>query len=239
MDVIIIPILKDNYAYLLLSGNGETAVVDPGEAAPVIAELEKRGLELDYILSTHHHADHIGGNTDLMNRYNKAKLVGPAAEQDRIDNMDIQVHDGDILSFGAEDFKTIATPGHTRGAVCYYFPRSQIVFTGDTLFSLSCGRLFEGTPEEMWNSLQKLAALPDETKMYCGHEYTLSNAEFCLKIEPENIELKKRLEHVRGLREKNLPSLPSTIGLEKKANAFLRAGSAENFAHIRKLKDAG
>lgn len=236
IDVTIIPVLKDNYAYLLEAKNGDTAVVDPGEADPVIEVLESRGLKLNYILNTHHHGDHIAGNDALQGKYG-AKLVGPANEQDRIDGIDIPVHDGDVFSFGGDDIKAIETPGHTTGGVCYYFPRTEIVFTGDTLFSLGCGRLFEGTAEEMWNTMEKLAALPDDTKVYCGHEYTLANGEFCLTVEPENAELQKRLEEARALRDKNEPTLPSTIGLEKKTNVFLRAGSAENFAHIRELKD--
>lgn len=236
IDISIIPILKDNYAYLLISKSGETAVVDPGEADPVIAALEDRGLSLDYILNTHHHGDHIAGNSALQKKYG-AKIVGPAKEQTRIPNMDILLDENSDFSFGGEDIQILETPGHTSGHICFYFPLSKVVFTGDTLFLMGCGRLLEGTAAQMWNSLQKIMALPDDTHVYCGHEYTLGGAKFCLEIEPENTALQKRLQQVKNLRDKNQPTIPGTIGLERKTNAFVRAGSAEKFAEIRKLRD--
>lgn len=236
IEIDIIPVLKDNYAYLLKVNNGETAVVDPGEAGPVIAELEQQDLSLDYILNTHHHGDHIAGNAALIEKYG-AKLVGPAKEKMRIQNMDILLNEGDIFSFGDEDVQILETPGHTTGGICFYFPDSKSIFTGDTLFLMSTGRLFEGTPEQMWESLQKIMVLPDDTRIYCGHEYTLDNGEFCLSIEPGNKDLQKRVEHVRALREKNQPTMPGTIKEEKQTNAFLRAGSAKGYAQIRKMKD--
>ena len=236
IDISIIPILKDNYAYLLTSKSGETAIVDPGEAAPVIAALESRGLSLNYILNTHHHGDHIAGNTALQEKYG-AKIAGPAKEQARIENMDILLDKSSYFSFGGEKVQILETPGHTSGHICFYFPESKAVFTGDTLFLMGCGRLFEGTAEQMWNSLQKIMVLPDDTRVYCGHEYTLGGAKFCLKIEPENKDLQSRLQQVKDLRDKNQPTIPGTIGLEKKTNAFVRAGSAEKFAEIRKQKD--
>lgn len=236
IDITIIPILQDNYTYLLRADNGQAAIVDPGEAYPVIDMLERLGIGLDYILNTHHHDDHIAGNAELVEKYG-AKLAGPAAEQARIPDMDILLREGDIFTFGNEDIQILETPGHTSGHICFYLPLSRAVFTGDTLFSMSCGRLFEGTAEQMWNSLQKIVALPGETRVYCGHEYTLSNGLFCLTIEPKNHDLQKRVEDVRALRTKNLPSLPSTIALEIKTNVFLRAGSAERFAEIRERKN--
>lgn len=238
IDVQIIPILGDmmNYTYLLRGDNGETAIVDPGDAPPVIAELERQNLKLDFVINTHHHWDHTDGNAELLEKYN-AKLVGPAAEESLIGALDIALQDGDRFPFGGEAFETLSTPGHTAGHICLYAPKSNIVFTGDTLFLMGTGRLFEGTAETMWRSLQKLAALPPETKIYCGHEYTQALGQFCLKIEPDNEDLKNRMEHVKELRRAKKPTIPGTIGEEIKTNAFLRAGSAENFAKIRTLKN--
>ena len=236
IDVTIIPVLKDNYAYLIKSADGKTAIIDPGEAAPVITELETQNLSLDYILNTHHHGDHIAGNAALIERYS-AKLVGPEKEETRITGMDIMLNEGDEFSLGEENIKIIETPGHTTGHICFYFPQSQTVFTGDTLFLMSTGRLFEGSADTMWHSLEKLMVLPNNTKIYCGHEYTLSNGMFCLKIEPNNQDLQKRMEDVHSLRAQNKTTMPSTVGLEKKTNVFIRAGSAEKFAEIRTLKD--
>ncbi len=237
INITIIPALSDNYVYLLEADNGEVAVVDPGEAGPVIEALDEKNLTLDYILSTHHHYDHIGGNTDLIGKYS-AKLVGPAKEEARIPNMDIMLHEGDHLVFGSEEIEVLETPGHTRGHICYYLPETGAVFTGDTLFLMSTGRLFEGTPKQMWGSLQKIAALPDETEVYCAHEYTLDNGEFCLSVEPDNAALQKRMEKVRALRADGKPTMPGNIGEEKETNAFLRARSAQRYGEIRGLKDA-
>jgi len=238
IKVDILPILGDhmNYAYILQADNGDIAVVDPGEAGPIIEYLENNNLKLTHILNTHHHWDHTDGNHELVKKYG-AQLVGPAKEEQRIKNMDIKLSEGDHLPFGSEDFEIIETPGHTTGHICLYAPNSKILFTGDTLFIMSCGRLFEGTPDQMWHSLQKLAALPDETAIYCGHEYTLSNATFCASIEPQNQDIRNRLENIKTRREQNKLTVPSTIALEKKTNSLLRAGSAGAFAHIRLLKD--
>jgi hydroxyacylglutathione hydrolase len=238
IKVDLIPILKDNYAYLLQADNGDVAVIDPGEAVPIIQALEQRGLKLDYILNTHHHGDHIAGNTELVKKYG-AKIVGPAKETDRIPHMDILLQEKDRFSFGGEEAEIFETPGHTRGHICFYFSKSKLAFTGDTLFLMGCGRLFEGTAAQMWNSLQKIMALPDDTNIYCGHEYTLALAQFCLRAEPDNIDLQKRVQKVKELRKQNLPTIPATLDLEKKTNAFLRAGSAEKFSEIRKLLDGG
>jgi hydroxyacylglutathione hydrolase len=236
METRIIPVLKDNYAYLLLGENGETAIVDPGEAAPVISALDAHGLSLDYILNTHHHGDHIAGNMELKARYS-AKIAGPAKEEARIKDMDILLSEGDTFSFGNENICILETPGHTRGHICFYFPQSRAAFTGDTLFLMSTGRLFEGSAEQMWESLEKIMALPGETNIYCGHEYTLENGIFCQSVEPENEDLKKRMHEVRNLRTRSMPTVPATLALEKKTNVFLRAGSAARYAEIRALKD--
>ncbi len=236
ISITLLPILQDNYTYIVKADNGQIAVVDPGEAKPIIEYLQTRNLKLDFILNTHHHGDHIAGNGQLIDRYN-AKLIGPAAEQHRIDGMNIALKEGESFAFGEEKLYVIETPGHTSGHICFYAPNSKALFAGDTLFSMGTGRLFEGSAEQMWHSLEKIIALPDDVRLYCGHEYTLSNAEFCLTIEPGNDALKTRYAEVKALRAENKPTLPSTLGLEKQTNVMLRAGSAERYAEIRTLKD--
>lgn len=236
IKVSIIPVLKDNYAYLLQSASGAVAVVDPGEAAPVITFLKRFDLKPDYIFITHHHADHIDGVQELKETYNP-KVVGPRAEANKIKLLDEKLDEDSIFTFGNERIRIISTPGHTNGHISYYFPHSGILFSGDTLFSMGCGRLFEGTPHEMFLSLQKLKALPDETLVYCGHEYTISGAKFGHHIEPNNEDIKLQLELAKDLRKKDTPTLPSTIGMEKKTNVFLRAKTAAEFADIRRKKD--
>ena len=172
-EILIIKCLNDNYAYIYLNDKKEAFVVDPSEASPVIDTLEKNDLQLKYILNTHHHFDHIGGNFELKEKYN-CKIVGSKKDRDRIPGIDIEISDGDYWSFKEHTAQIIEIPGHTSGHIAFFFKSLNAVFTGDTLFSLGCGRLFEGTPTMMWNSLKKLRALPDQTKIYCGHEYTLS-----------------------------------------------------------------
>ena len=237
INVQMIPILQDNYTYLIRTENGLTAIVDPGEAQPVIDVLEAQGLTLDYILNTHHHWDHTDGNAELKNKYD-AKLVAPEKEAWAIKNIDIGLHDGDQFAFGDNTATIIETAGHTAGGICFYFEQSSIVFTGDTLFSLGCGRLFEGTAQDMFNSFKKLRALPDDTKVYCGHEYTRANAGFCLSQDRSNDSLKSRIAEIKDLRANNQPTLPTTIGLEKETNIFMQAKSAEEFAALREKKDS-
>lgn len=231
----IVPLLEDNYAYLL-SHNGVNAIVDPGEAAPVIQVLEGQGLKLDYILNTHHHWDHTDGNAELKRVYG-AQIVGPAAEAHRIEGLDIGLKEGDVFDLGGEKAQVLETPGHTTGHIVFWLPDSQALFCGDVLFSMSCGRLFEGTPSDMWGSFQKILGLPDDTMIYCGHEYTEENGEFGLKIEPDNPDLHTRMNEVRTLRKAGKPTLPVSLAMEKKTNVFLRAGSVAKFAEIRHLKD--
>jgi len=237
MKIGLIPAFTDNYIYLLTEDSGKVAVVDPGDANPVIAVLEERGLNLDYIINTHHHADHVGGNNTLKKKYN-CTIVGPESDRHRISGLDQGFSQDDLFMFGEMEAKVLETHGHTTGHICFWFPEAPALFCGDTLFSMGCGRLFEGTAEQMWQSLSKIVDLPDETMMYCGHEYTEANGDFCLGIEPDNADLKERMEEVRRLRSNNQPTLPVSLGTEKKTNAFLRAGSAERFAEIRRLKDA-
>lgn len=236
MKVDIIPVLEDNYTYILHGKNGEIAVIDPGEAGSVIDYLEQNNLKPDFIFLTHHHWDHVNGVPQLKERYD-CTVLGPKKERYKIKGLDEGFQEGDSLDFGGETGRIIETPGHTLGAVCLYFPDSGVLFTGDTLFSMGTGRLFEGTAAQMWQSLERLAQLPDDTKIYCGHEYTLQNARFCLKVEPDNKALKERLADVEALRAQDLPTLPTTIKQEKQTNSFMRAGSADEYARIRTLKD--
>lgn len=198
IDVTLVPVLNDNYSYVIKSGN-TVAVVDPGEAGPIIEYLDGHNLHPDYILNTHHHGDHIAGNAEIKRKYG-ARLIGPAAESGRIANMDETYSEDDTFGLGGETVHVIETPGHTAGHICFYFPESHALFSGDTLFSMGCGRLFEGTAEQMWASLSKIMALPDDTMIYCGHEYTAANAKFCLSVEPDNKDLQARAEEVSALR---------------------------------------
>ncbi len=238
ITVDIIPIIPQmqNYAYILQAENGEVAVVDPGDAGPILAALEARGLKPDMILITHHHWDHVDGLPEMIG-WNPCPVYGPAKEADKIKGLDVLLDENSSLSFGGEDVHIIETPGHTLGHIVFYFGQSRILMAGDTLFSMGCGRLAEGSPGDMWGSLEKLAALPDETQIYCGHEYTLNNGAFALSIEPENSELAARMDDVRRLRENDRPTLPVSLKTEKDTNVFLRAGSAEQFAELRALKD--
>ncbi len=235
ITVTIIPVLDDNYSYLIQSGS-KTAIIDAGEAAPIIAHLDAHGLSLDYILNTHHHGDHVGGNDALKEKYN-APVIGPKAESHKIKTMDIGLAEHDSFEFGDETARIIETAGHTLGHICFYFPESAVLFSGDTLFSMGCGRLFEGTAAQMWDSLQKISALPDETMIYCGHEYTASNAKFGLSQEPNNQDLKNRMNEVQNLRAQNMPTIPVSLAIEKKTNVFLKAKNAAHFAELRSLKD--
>src|SRR5665213_3669133 len=225
-NVALVPCLSDNYAYLVWDGGGLCAVVDPSEPEPVRRALAEHGLKLTHILNTHHHFDHTGGNLPLKEEFG-AKIVGPAKDKARI----------------------LEIPAHTSGHIAFVF--DGLAFTGDTLFAMGCGRLFEGTPQMMWTSLSKLMRLSNDTKIYCGHEYTLSNGRFALTLEPKNADLQARMREVEALRAKQAPTIPSTLGLEKKTNPFLRPDSAEIratlgmqdtddvavFAEIRKRKD--
>ena len=232
LTVELLPALSDNYIYLLHEADsGTTAVVDPAEPGPVIAALERNGWSLDWILNTHHHMDHIGGNAALKERYG-ARIVGPRAEVSRIADMDRTVGQGDEVAVGGETARVFETPGHTSGHIAYWFETSKALFCGDTLFALGCGRLFEGTPAQMWDSLSKLRDLPDETRIYCGHEYTAGNAQFAVTIEPDNAELAARAEEIAATRARGEPTIPSLLGLEKRTNPFLRADLPELQAAI-------
>ncbi|MAZ75749.1 MAG: hydroxyacylglutathione hydrolase [Micavibrio sp.] len=234
-NVILVPILSDNYSYIL-EKNGDVAVIDPGQPEPIINELKNRDLTPSIILNTHHHSDHIAGNKAIMDQYG-ATLIAPEKDFHRIPDIDISVKEGSPLTFSSEKIQILETPGHTNGHICYYLPESKIIFAGDLIFAMGCGRAFEGTPEELFNSLQKIKALPLETQIYCGHEYTLANAEFCLSIEPDNVDLIARHKIVKQYRDNNLPTIPTTLEEELKTNVFLRAENASTFADIRAKKD--
>ena len=237
MRVEIIPCLQDNYSYIIIDEKNNTAcVVDPSEAAPIINFLLKENIELKYILNTHHHFDHIGGNEDLKKKF-KSIVVGFKEDSKRIPGIDVLLKDGE--TWKAENFlaKIIHVPGHTTGHICFHFFMDKLVFTGDTLFSLGCGRLFEGTYEEMFLSLNKIKSLPEETKIYCGHEYTQNNANFCIKHDFKNQKLKKKIELIKKQRKNGQPTIPTTIKDELDCNIFLRAKDLKTFSKLRDLKD--
>lgn len=251
LTIIQLPALTDNYILVVHdASSGKTAAIDPATAEPVLATLKAHDWPLDYIFNTHHHTDHVGANLQLK-QLTGCKVVGAAADQARIPGLDIPVKDGDQFKLGAETLQIISTPGHTSGHIVYYCVDSAALFCGDTLFSLGCGRLFEGTAEQMWQSLQKLKSLPPETRIYCAHEYTQANGRFALTLEVDNPALQQRLLEVAELRRQNRTTLPSTLALELATNPFLREHSAsirkavdaehaspsQVFAKIRRLKD--
>jgi len=211
-------------------------VVDPGEAKPVLEYIKKNNLNLKYILNTHHHGDHIGGNNILKKEFN-AKILAFEDDKDRIPMIDITLKDNQVWKDGIFEFKVIHVPGHTSGHICFHFFHEKIVFTGDTLFSLGCGRIFEGNYEDMFNSLLKLKVLPPETKVYFGHEYTLNNAIFCQRFDQNNSELNKKILNIKKKLDSGFPSVPSTIKDELNCNIFLRAKNQEEFSKLRDLKD--
>lgn len=242
---------SDNFGVLVHdAATGETALIDAPEEAAILAAIERTGWTPTVILTTHHHADHVEANLALKERFG-LKIVGPEAEKDKIPGIDVTVKEGSPLTFAGQPVRVIETPGHTAGHVCYYLPQSNLIFTADTLFALGCGRLLEGDAATMQRSLAKLRALPDETRVYCGHEYTLANARFALTVDPDNPALRARAAAVAGMRERGEATVPSTLGEEKATNPFLRwddpairrglgmagAGDADVLGEIRARKD--
>ena len=237
MNIEIISCLQDNYSYIVIDPkNKSTCVIDPSESGPIINFLEKNNLKLDYILNTHHHYDHVGGNSELK-KYYKAKIVGYVNDHKRIPEIDILLKNKEIWKYKNFEAKIIHIPGHTTGHICFYFYKDKIAFTGDTLFSLGCGRIFEGTYSQMFNSLNKLKELPLDTKIYCGHEYTLQNSKFCLLNDPNNKNLKIKITEIKKKLDNNLPTIPTTIKEELECNIFLRSNNLKAFSKLRDLKD--
>lgn len=252
LSVVQLLALRDNYIYILVDPKTDhVACVDPTVADIVMDWVEKHHKKLTHILNTHHHWDHTGGNIALKEKY-KCQIIGPLADQERIDGIDIALAENDIFSFGNYDFKVIDVPGHTKGHIAFWCGQENILFSGDTLFSLGCGRLFEGTPKQMWHSLQKIISLPGETKIYCGHEYTYDNARFALKVDPMNKGLQEKFSELETLKLEKRSSIPALLKDELKLNPFLKSSdpdfkaqlkmldySAEDvFAHLRKQKDS-
>tara|TARA_B100001142_G_scaffold41540_1_gene37172 strand:- start:6 stop:767 length:762 start_codon:yes stop_codon:yes gene_type:complete len=251
MKIEIIPCLNDNYSYLIHDEISNTvAIVDPSEFMPCEKIISKNYQKLDFILNTHHHYDHVGGNEELKKKYN-SKVLGFENDKNRIPQIDTVLKDNQEFKIGTLNFTTIFIPGHTRGHVAFYFKKERVVFSGDTLFSLGCGRVFEGTYKQMFQSLNKLKNLPGETKVYCGHEYTFKNLEFCLKFNPNNDFLKKKKDDIKLSLKNKKPTIPSTIADEIKANIFFRVNDPdikkainlenspdiEIFTKLRDLKD--
>jgi hydroxyacylglutathione hydrolase len=236
MEIVAVPAFSDNYLWLVHDEeSGETAVVDPGDAAPVLAEAGRRGWTIGQVWNTHWHRDHTGGNLAIK-QATGARIFGPAGED--IPGRDVALREGDIVHLGEHLGRVVDVPGHTLGHIALIFEQDRVAFVGDTLFAMGCGRLFEGTPEQMFGSLQQLAALPDDTRLYCAHEYTLSNARFAAHAEPGNAAIADRLDHVKRLREAGKITLPTTVAQERETNPFVRATDAKQFARLRRDKDS-
>jgi len=237
MRVEVIPCLQDNYSYLIIDkSNSSACVVDPSEAKPIMNFVEKENIKLKYILNTHHHFDHVGGNKNLKKKYNSV-VIGYKDDANRIPEIDILLEDNQIWKADNFEAKIMHIPGHTTGHICYHFFKEKLIFTGDTLFSLGCGKLFEGTYQDMFSSLKKIKKLSQDTKIYCGHEYTLQNSKFCIEYDPENTKLKNKITEIKKKLENNLPTIPSTLKDENECNIFLRAKDVESFSKLRDLKD--
>ena len=251
MNIEIIPCLNDNYSYLIKDEKTNTVlIIDPSEFGPCDKKIIQKYKKLDFILNTHHHFDHIGGNAELKKKYD-SKILGFEEDRDRIPKIDILLKDGQEFKVGSLDFKTLYIPGHTSGHIAFYLEKEKTIFTGDTLFSLGCGRVFEGTYKEMFDSVNKIKNLPGDTKIYCGHEYTKNNLDFCLKFDPNNTYLKEKKKIIEAKIKAKKPTVPSTIKEEIQTNIFLRynnldikkalnlenSSDLEIFTKLRDLKD--
>ena len=237
LEIVRVPVLSDNYVWLVHEArSGETLVVDPAVAAPVLAAAEARGWTITQIWNTHWHPDHVGGNAEIK-AATGCVITGPADEAARISTLDVHVRGGDVVQLGELRATVMDVPAHTSGHIAYHFATAQAAFVGDTLFAMGCGRLFEGTAAQMYDNMRKLEALGDETAIYCAHEYTLSNARFAVTVEPDNADLAARLADVIALRDRGEATVPTTIALERATNPFMRAASVEELAARRAAKD--
>ena len=237
MKIEIIKCLNDNYSFIIVDETNQNAcVVDPSEAKPIINFIESNKINLKYILNTHHHYDHVGGNLELKKKYNSS-VVGFKGDKDRIPEVDILVEDNQIWKGGNFEAKILHIPGHTTGHIAYHFFKEKKIFTGDTLFSLGCGKIFEGTYEQMFNSLNKIKKLSKDTEIYCGHEYTMQNANFCIANDSKNLKLKDRIIKIKEMLENGLPTIPSILDDEIQCNIFLKAKDVKSFSELRDLKD--
>ncbi|MES2498586.1 MAG: hydroxyacylglutathione hydrolase [Pseudomonadota bacterium] len=237
IEIVRIPVLDDNYVWLLHEPlSGETVVVDPAVAEPVLAEADRRGWTIGQIWNTHWHGDHIGGNAAIQ-AATGATVSAPAAEAAKIPTLDVALREGDTVRIGAIEGRVMEVPAHTAGHIAIHLPTEETVFVGDTLFAMGCGRLFEGTPQQMFANMARLAELPDDTRVYCAHEYTQSNGRYALVAEPDNGAIRERMERVDAARAQGVPTVPTTIGLERATNPFMRAHSAEELARRRAAKD--
>ena len=237
LEIVRIPALSDNYIWLAHDGaSGETVVIDPAIAAPVLAEANQRGWQISQIWNTHWHPDHTGGNAEIK-AATGARITGPGAEAARIPTLDAKVAEGDTVRLGNVEAQVIDVPAHTAGHIAYHLPGEQVAFVGDTLFAMGCGRLFEGTAEQMFANMRKLEALPGNTRVYCAHEYTQSNGRYALAAEPENQAIRTRMTQVDAARARGEPTVPTTIAEERDTNPFMRAISPEELAERRVAKD--
>ncbi len=237
LDVIRVPVLSDNYSWLVHDADsGETMVVDPGEAQPVLDAAAARGWTITQVWNTHWHPDHVGGNGAIV-AATGASVTGPEAERAKIGHLDHGVGEGDAVTLGAHRARVLAVPGHTAGHIAFHFAEDDAVFTGDTLFAMGCGRLFEGDAAQMLANMRRFAAMPPETLVYCGHEYTQANGRFALVAEPDNDAIRARMADVDAARAAGEATVPTTIALERATNPFLRAPDAETLAARRRAKD--
>jgi hydroxyacylglutathione hydrolase len=237
LTVSAVPVLNDNYVWLIRDPNsGETAAVDPSVADPVLAAAEAEGLRITQVLNTHWHPDHTGGN-DAIRDATGCKITGPV-EAERVSKMDRIVAEGDRVTVAGSEAIVWDIPAHTAGHIAYYFEDDGMIFVGDTMFAMGCGRLFEGTAEQMYANMQRIAGLPDDVRIYCGHEYTLANARFAHHVDPQNRAVGERLERAATLREEGRITLPTTVAEERATNPFVRASDAQEFARLRAEKDS-
>jgi hydroxyacylglutathione hydrolase len=239
LEILRVPVLNDNYVWLVHDGaSGETLVVDPAVSEPVLAAADEKGWTISQIWNTHWHGDHIGGNAGIV-AATGARVTAPQAELAKIPDVDRPVGEGDRVRIGAHEAAVMSVPAHTGGHIAYHFVEDELIFVGDTMFAMGCGRLFEGTPEQMYANMRRFEALPDDTRVYCAHEYTLSNGKYALRAEPENAAVQARMAKVEAMRARGEATVPTTIGEERATNPFLRADSVEELARRRAEKDKG